>query len=43
MHCTCWRIWGLKVVINGKGKVKGQSVEVGKQLVKGMVVYIELS
>ena len=34
---------GLKVVINGKGKVKGQSVEVGKQVVKGMVVYIELS
>jgi cell division protein FtsI (penicillin-binding protein 3) len=34
---------GLKVVVNGKGKVKGQSVEVGKQVVKGMVVYIELS
>jgi cell division protein FtsI (penicillin-binding protein 3) len=34
---------GLKVVIKGKGKVSGQSVQVGKQVVKGMVVYIELS
>jgi cell division protein FtsI (penicillin-binding protein 3) len=34
---------GLKVVVKGKGKVSGQSVEVGKQVVKGMVVYIELS
>jgi cell division protein FtsI (penicillin-binding protein 3) len=34
---------GLKVVVNGKGKVKGQSVLVGSQVIKGMVVYIELS
>ena len=33
---------GLKVVVNGKGKVKGQSVLVGSQIVKGMVVYVEL-
>lgn len=34
---------GLKVVVSGKGKVKGQSVQTGMQIVKGMVVYIELS
>jgi cell division protein FtsI (penicillin-binding protein 3) len=34
---------GLKVVVKGKGKVAGQSVQAGVQVVKGMVVYIELS
>jgi cell division protein FtsI (penicillin-binding protein 3) len=34
---------GLKVVVKGKGKVTSQSVEIGKQVTKGMVVYIELS
>jgi cell division protein FtsI (penicillin-binding protein 3) len=33
---------GMKVVIKGKGKVISQSVETGKQVVKGMVVYVEL-
>jgi cell division protein FtsI (penicillin-binding protein 3) len=33
---------GLKVVAKGKGKVVGQSVEMGKPVVKGMVVYVEL-
>jgi cell division protein FtsI (penicillin-binding protein 3) len=33
---------GLKVVVNGKGKITGQSVLVGSQIAKGMVVYVEL-
>jgi cell division protein FtsI (penicillin-binding protein 3) len=34
---------GLKVVVKGKGKVSSQSVQIGVPVVKGMVVYIELS
>ena len=34
---------GLKVVVKGKGKVASQSVQIGAQVTKGMVVYIELS
>jgi cell division protein FtsI (penicillin-binding protein 3) len=34
---------GLKVVVKGKGKVASQSVQTGVPVVKGMVVYIELS
>ena len=33
---------GLKVTTKGKGKVISQSVETGKPVVKGMVVYVEL-
>ena len=33
---------GLKVTTKGKGKVVAQSVQSGSQVVKGMVVYIEL-
>jgi cell division protein FtsI (penicillin-binding protein 3) len=33
---------GLKVMTRGKGKVISQSVEIGKPIVKGMVVYVEL-
>jgi cell division protein FtsI (penicillin-binding protein 3) len=33
---------GLKVMTKGKGKVISQSVEIGKPVVKGMVVYVEL-
>jgi len=33
---------GLKVMTKGKGKVISQSVEIGKPVVKGMVIYVEL-
>jgi len=33
---------GLKVKINGKGKVMVQSIQAGTALTKGMTVYVEL-